>query len=266
MVGMVHRYLKLWKSFFSNSITRDMEYKANLVGGIIVDIIFYGVQFFFFSIIYSYVDRLGSFTREDVMIFLIITFISDTMYMFLFSGNLFPLNRLIVQGDLDYVLLKPVNSQFLVSFRYVKAHAMISLIILVILLLRQTSNYTLHIGFMNYFFFLISFSFGLMIWYSFDFLISCLTFWFRNFSVGGWLSHEILKFASRPDSIYTGLTRKLLFSLIPMALVASVPTRILLYGLDIQLIMIQCLISLIFVLLTIFIWKRGIIRYESASS
>ena len=153
MVGMVHRYLKLWKSFFSNSITRDMEYKANLVGGIIVDIIFYGVQFFFFSIIYSYVDRLGSFTREDVMIFLIITFISDTMYMFLFSGNLFPLNELIVQGDLDYVLLKPVNSQFLVSFRYVKAHAMISLVILVILLLRQTSNYTLHIGFMNYFFF-----------------------------------------------------------------------------------------------------------------
>ena len=88
----------------------------------------------------------------------------------------------------------------------------------------------------------------------------------QKFFCWGWLSHEILKFASRPDSIYTGLTRKLLFSLIPMALVASVPTRILLYGLDIQLIIIQCLISLIFILLTIITWKRGIIRYESASS
>ena len=99
----MRRYLNLWGSFFANSLTRDMEYKANLIGGIIVDVIFYSVQYFFFSIIYSYVDTLGSFTREDVMVFLIITFISDTVYMFLFSGNLFPLNRLVVQGDLDFV-------------------------------------------------------------------------------------------------------------------------------------------------------------------
>ena len=208
MEVMVHRYLNLWGSFFANSLTRDMEYKANLIGGIVVDVIFYGVQYFFFSIIYSYVDTLGSFTREDVMIFLIITFISDTVYMFLFSGNLFPLNRLVVQGDLDFVLLKPINSQFLVSFRYVKSYAIFSLLILLLMLIRQCNLYSGDIGIINYLFFSISFCCGLIIWYSFDFLIACLTFWFKNFTVGGWLSHEFLKFAERPDTIYTGLLRK----------------------------------------------------------
>ena len=37
------------------------------------------------------------------MIFLIITFLMDTIYMFFFSGNLFNINRLIVKGDLDFV-------------------------------------------------------------------------------------------------------------------------------------------------------------------
>ena len=262
----MRRYLNLWGSFFANSLTRDMEYKANLIGGIIVDIIFYSVQYFFFSIIYSYVDTLGSFTREDVMVFLIVTFISDTIYMFLFSGNLFPLNRLVVQGDLDFVLLKPINSQFLVSFRYVKSYAIFSLIILLLMLLRQSHLHSAEIGVMNYIFFSMSFFCGLIIWYSLDFLIACLTFWFKNFTVGGWLSHEILKFSSRPDSIYTGFTRKLLFSLIPMALVSSVPTRMLLYGLNLKLLMYQIIISLGFVLLTFWIWRRGLLRYESASS
>jgi len=266
MEVMVRRYLNLWGSFFANSLTRDMEYKANLIAGIIVDIIFYSVQYFFFSIIYSYVDTLGSFTREDVMVFLIVTFISDTVYMFLFSGNLFPLNRLVVQGDLDFVLLKPINSQFLVSFRYVKSYAIFSLIILLLMLLRQSHLHSAEIGIMNYLFFSMSFFCGLIIWYSLDFLIACLTFWFKNFTVGGWLSHEILKFSSRPDSIYTGFTRKLLFSLIPMALVSSVPTRMLLYGLNLKLLMYQIIISLGFVLLTFWIWRRGLLRYESASS
>ncbi len=263
---MVLRYMKLWGAFFSNSLTRDMEYKANLVGGIITDIIFYSVQYFFFTIIYSYVDKLGSFSREDVMVFLIITFLADTVYMFLFSGNLFPLNRLVVQGDLDFILLKPIKSQFFISFRYVRTYAIIGFIILILMLIHQTHIHSSEIGLINYIYFCISFIMGITIWYSIDFLISCLTFWFRNFTVGGWLSHEILKFSSRPDSIYTGLTRKLMFTFVPMALVASVPARILIYGFNIKLLIFQILISLFFLLLTFYVWERGLLRYESASS
>ena len=84
MEALVLRYISLWWSFFQNSLTRDMEFKSNLLGGFFVDIIFYSIQFFFFSVIYSYVDALGVFTKEDVMIFLIITFLADTFYMFFF--------------------------------------------------------------------------------------------------------------------------------------------------------------------------------------
>ena len=266
MVGMVLRYFSLWRSFFNNSLTRDLEFKANFLGGLIVDIIFYGIQFFFFSIIYSYVDALGVFTREDVMIFLVITFLADTFYMFFFSGNLFNLNRWMVRGDLDYFLLRPVESQFMVSFRYVKSYALVSIVILLIMLTTLIIDYSKPIGFFNVLAFVFSFLMGTVLWYSVDFIISSSCFWFKNFSVSGWLSHEILKFSTRPDSIYTGILRKVLFSMIPMVLIASIPTRTLLYGPNIQYLLWQLFMAMTFLSLTRIIWKRGLMLYESASS
>jgi len=263
---MVRRYFSLWRSFFNNSLTRDLEFKANFLGGLIVDIIFYGIQWFFFSIIYSYVNALGVFNREDVMIFLVITFLADTFYMFFFSGNLFNLNRWMVRGDLDYFLLRPVESQFMVSFRYVKSYALVSIVILLIMLTTFIFDYSRPIGILNMVAFFISFLMGTILWYSIDFIISSSCFWFKNFSVSGWLSHEILKFSTRPDSIYTGILRKVLFSMIPMVLIASIPTRTLLYGPNYHYLIWQLFMTMIFLSLTRIIWKRGLLRYESASS
>jgi len=75
----VVRYIYLWFNFFSNTLTRDMEFKTNFIGNLIVDSVYYGAHYFFFSIIFSYVDALGQFTSEDVKLFLIITFLSDTI-------------------------------------------------------------------------------------------------------------------------------------------------------------------------------------------
>jgi len=243
-----------------------MEFKANFIGGLFVDIIYYGVQIFFFSVIYSYVESLGVFSREDVIIFLIITFLTDTFYMFFLSGNLFNLNRLMVRGELDFILLKPVPSQFMVSFRYIKSYALISLLILISMLIMLIIKYEYTISYVNVIAFIISFLLGQILWYSIEFIISSTCFWFKNFSVAGWLSHEILKFGTRPDSIYTGLFRKILFSFVPMILVSSIPTRMLLYGFNLNYLLWQILITSIFLFSTKIIWNRGLLRYESASS
>ena len=195
-----------------------MEYKANFLGGLFIDVIFYGIQFFFFSVIYSYVEALGVFSREDVIIFLIVTFLVDTFYMFFFAGNVFNLNRWMVRGDLDFFLLKPVHSQFMASFRYVKSYAIVSIGILSAWLISQILSYSSPIVAVNIFAFIISLIMGTVILYGVDFIISTSCFWFKNFSVAGWLSHEIIKFSTRPDTIYTGILRKILFSAVPMVL------------------------------------------------
>ena len=186
--------------------------------------------------------------------------------MLLFSGNLFNLNKMIVRGDLDFVLLKPINAQFMISFRYVKSYPLVSLIILILLFIKIIYSSNQDIQLINIITFIISFFLGLSIWYSFDFIIGCISFWAKNFTVGGWLSHEIMKFSLRPDSIYTGFLRRTLFTIIPMALIMSNPTRMLLYEISVYYLLLQIIVSIIFLSLTRIVWHRGLKRYESASS
>ena len=117
--------------------------------------------------------------------------------------------------------------------------------------------------------FILSLFMGVLIWYSFEFIIASLTFFFRDFRTGGWLSHEIMKFSMRPDSIYKGFMRRILFTILPMALVASFPSRLLLSGLTYQnqkYLFTQIIVVIILLSLTRFFWKVGLKRYESAQS
>ena len=266
MRHMVLRYIKLWLAFFRNSLTRDMEFKMNFIGNLFIDSIFYGSLFFFFSVIFSYVDALGDFSRDAVIIFLIITYLTDTVFLFFFGANTFQVNRMVVRGDLDMLLLKPINSLFFISFRYVSTYALISMCILLGVLLRVTYLYSPSIGLLNYTIFFISLLLGILILYCVEFIIACLVFWYKNFSVGGWLASELTKYSRRPDSIYTGVFRKALFSFFPMALVSSLPARILLFGPNFNLLLLQVCVVSVALSLAVFVWHRGLIRYDSASS
>ena len=73
----------------------------------------------------------------------------------------------------------------------------------------------------------------------------------------------------RPDTIYTGFMRKILFTILPMALVASVPSRLLLYGFTSQnqkYFVAQIVVVSILLVLTRVFWKTGLKRYESSQS
>ena len=102
---MVHRYLVLWKAFFRNSLSRDMEFKMNFIFDLFIDAIFYGSYLFFFGVIFSYVDALGDFNRDAVIIFLLVTYLTDTVYIFVLGGNVFNINRMVIRGDLDLILV-----------------------------------------------------------------------------------------------------------------------------------------------------------------
>ena len=266
---MARRYIYLWFSIFRYSLSRDMEYKTNFIGSLFVDAIYYVTWYYFFEVIYSKTTMLGDFDREAILVFLIATFFVDTIFMMLFDGAAF-LKEHIRTGSLDFILLRPVNSQFLISFRYIRSYTLVSLLALSIILYNILITFHPNsLNFLNIFLFIISLFMGTLIWYCFEFMTSCLTFYFRDFRTGGWLTHEIVKFSMRPDSIYQGFIRKILFTILPMALVASVPTRLLLYGFNAQnqkYFITQIIVVLILLYLTRILWRFGLKQYESAQS
>ena len=263
---MVSRYLYIWKAFFRNTLSRDMEFKLNFIFEIFIDAIYYFSLFFFFKIIFQFTQSLGEFNQDAVIIFLITLYISDSLYVFFLGGNVFNINTAVKQGDLDFILLKPINSQFFISCRYVNSYAIISMIILSVFITKLTYSYHNNFILIDFIYFIISLILGMLIFYSFEFIIACLAFWFRNFSYAGWLAGELTKYSRRPDSIYKNFFRKTLFTVFPMAMISSVPARFLIFGANIKLLCLQIVVALSFLWITTIIWKKGLMKYESASS
>tara|TARA_Y100000817_G_scaffold310291_2_gene300703 strand:- start:1108 stop:1902 length:795 start_codon:yes stop_codon:yes gene_type:complete len=264
---MVSRYFNVWLAFFRNTLSRDMEFKMNFIFEIFIDAIYYGSLFFFFKIIFQFTDSLGDFNQDAIIIFLIILYLADSLYVFFLGGNVFEVNNKVKTGDLDFILLKPINSQFFISTRYVNTYALISMFILSLLLVKLTYEYHNHTFiFANYLVCSISLILGMFIFYSVEFLIASLVFWYRNFSYAGWLAGELIKYSRRPDSIYKKWFRKALFSIFPMAMITSVPARFLIFGFNLKLFIAQLFIACIFLWLTTIVWNLGLKRYESASS
>ena len=267
MKHLVSKYFSLWKAFFRNTLSRDMEFKMNFISEIFIDGIYYISLFFFFQVIFRFQDTFRDFTQEAIIIFLIVLYFIDALYSFLLGGNVFEVNNKVKSGDLDFILIKPVNSQFFISFRYVNTYAIISMIILAVLLIRLTYKFHGNEFFiMNYLLCIISIILGIIIFYAIEFIIASLVFWFRNFSYAGWLAGELLKYSRRPDTIYSEWFRKILFSFLPMALIASVHARILLFDFNPRLLLIQLCAAALFFTLSVLIWRKGLMRYESASS
>ena len=50
----VRKYFNIWKTFFSNSLTRDMEFKANFISNIGVDLIYYMSLYLFYHVIFQF--------------------------------------------------------------------------------------------------------------------------------------------------------------------------------------------------------------------
>ena len=55
--------------------------------------------------------------------------------------HVFNINNAVKLGDLDFILIKPINSQFFISCRYVNSYALISILLLSLLLIKLTYTY-----------------------------------------------------------------------------------------------------------------------------
>ena len=267
MKRLVSRYLKLWLAFFRNTLSRDMEFKFDFILELFIDAIYYGSLFFYFHVILGIHSTFGDFGKEEIIIFLILLYLVDSTYGFFLGGNTFSINEKVKSGDLDFILIRPINPQFFLSFRYVNTPMLVSISILSILLFKLVLEYhDGNIEILKYLLCMFSMVMGIIIFYSFEFIIACFVFWFRNFSYAGWLSGELIKYSRKPDSIYKTYFRKILLSLFPMAMIVSVPARLLLFETNYTLLLIQIIVAGIFLSLSIFTWNKGLKVYESASS
>ncbi|WP_092048354.1 ABC transporter permease [Planctomicrobium piriforme] len=267
-------YLRVWLMFFRNSLVRAMMFRGHFLIETLTQTFWIAAQLILFEIIYGKVGEIKGWSQYEYFAFLATGMLINGLVEAFFMPNCANLSELIRTGNMDFALLKPIDTQFLVSFETVDFaminQVLISLGILGFSLWKLGVTVTL-LGAVMY---LLLVVLGVMFFYSLMIALASTSIWMgRNQSLYEFWFY-ITVFARYPQNFYRQATGGqfvwFAFSFIlPVLLVVTVPARILLYkplepnAIVLVIAPVATLICL-FVSRKIFTWSLS--HYRSASS
>src|SRR5512138_32003 len=122
----VARYLSIYSALLRNSVTREMTFKANFLMWIVVEFLWFGLQLSFIAVLYLHTDHIGSWTKWQVVMLIGASHFIQQVFQAFFLINCTNLSELVRNGKLDFLLLLPVNTRFVVSLRQVDLGAFVN--------------------------------------------------------------------------------------------------------------------------------------------
>ena len=260
------RYVRLYLHFIRFSLSKTMAYRFDFWGRILMDTAYYAVSIGFYKVIFRQTAQLGGWNEHQALIFVATYLLADAIQMIAISENIWNLRWTVNSGDLDYYLLRPVSSLFFLSLHNINPSSVVNFLMALGLLLFgiATSPESISVWqLVLYSLFLLN---GVFIYYLLRICIVLPVFWTHSGYGFDQLFFAVLPFMERPDGIFHGLLRKVLFTLLPFCLMASVPARVLFNQLTPLLALNVVIVTTAFASFVVLIWKRGLRAYASASS
>ena len=114
-------YIQVFLTFARNSLVRDLSFRTNFLLQCVTSISWAIMNWAFFKIIFAQGENIAigkgtGWTENEFFVFLGTVWIINAIVQAFFMPNAQEFSELIRTGNLDFALLKPIDTQFLVSF------------------------------------------------------------------------------------------------------------------------------------------------------
>ncbi len=261
------RYARIYLELWRNSVTRELMFKANFLLWILVEVLWFGLQLGFIGVLYLHTDHIGTWTKWQVVMLIGASHFIQQIFQAFFLINCTNLSDLVRTGKLDFLLLLPVNTRFIVSLRQVDLGAFVNAASAVAVMAYAGTRLHFRPGGWEIFGFLVLCLAGIAIHYSLMFLLASISFWTVRAQGIVWGYYNLFQIARLPDEAFTGAFRVIFTFAIPMLLVSNVPVRVLIDKLSHPRPVLLLLgVSLACFVVSEWGWRFSVKRYTSASS
>jgi len=261
------RYATIYAALWKNSVAREMSFKANFILWIFVELLWFALQLSFIAVIYSHTDHIGDWTKWEVVLLMGTAHFIQQVFQAFFFTNVTELSELVRTGKLDFMLLLPVNTRFLVSLRKVDLGGFVNAASALAVIIYALKEIPLIPSAMQVLGFALLAVTGVLIHYSLIFLLASVSFWTVRAQGIIWGYYSLFNISRLPDVAYRGLFKVVFTFVLPMILVANVPARVLaakLQGPGRFLLLMAMMFAC--ALVSEIVWRFSVKRYTSASS
>ncbi len=251
-----------------NSLVREMSFKVNFVLWIVVELLWFVLQLAFVAVIYQHTEHIATWSRWEVVLLVGASHFIQQIFTALFLTNCVQLSEHVRTGRLDFFLLLPVNPRFLLSVRQVDLGALVNAATAVGVMVYAASRLGLRPGPVELGGFVLLCAAGVFIHYALMFMLSVVSFWTVQAQGIVWGYYNLFNVARVPDAAFQRGAFKMVFTFVlPMLLVANVPTKLLAnkLGSPLEMLLLVLLAGGCFAV-SERVWRVAVGRYTSASS
>ena len=261
-------YFRLIGEFFKVSTQAEMAYRANFFIRILNALLNLVTGVLSLTVIFNRVESIKGWELPSAMALLGVYLLLTALRGLFISPSLESVAGMdgeIWQGTFDFTLLRPVNKQFLVSFRHWRVLVLFDLVLALGVLGYAIHLLEANLDFLMILQFILTLAAGVTLLYSALLAFSAMVFWNSGF-LFTWIINDLFQLARYPVGIYPCWLRLILTWIIPVGLMTTIPAQALSGTLSWSWLLLTLGFTLVVLLGASWLFRQGLRKYTSASS
>lgn len=264
------RYARLLGSLARYTLNRELAFRGNFLVKVSVEVLWLGILLAFYGTVFARTKSIAGWSESEYLFFVGCFFAMNGLIETLFLENCNEFAELVRTGDLDFLLVKPIDEQFLITCRRVDWATAPNVLMGAALMATSLVKMGWHFDPVRIVAFLVTFGCGTAIAYSFMVMLTSLSVWLvRNQSLMEmwWLFSSLARY---PKSIFQGTWAApmgVFFTFVlPILLVVNVPSTAMVKALEPGMIAFTLASTAVLVWASRRFFQHALRSYRSASS
>jgi ABC-2 type transport system permease protein len=262
----VIRYVRMFRMFALTELQFELEYRLNFIFVLFEMILVVGTSVGAVLVMFAHTTTLNGWTLPQMLVLIGVFYLVQGGNALLFEPSFQRLMEHVRLGTLDYHLLKPVNTQFIVSVRHLRVVRIPDILLGFIVMGVGLVQLGDAISFGAALLFAIALFCGLMLVYALLLVLVTLSFWFvrvENLLTVFWAFTDAGRF---PVDIYPGWLRFTLSTVVPIGIAVTAPAQTISGKLDPLSVGLVAAGTLVAYLVASAFWRLGLRNYTGASA
>ena len=260
------RYWKLLKIFWSAALQTELDYRLNFVSNALLSVFWLVWAALGVGVYFRFGESVNGWSYPELLVVMGWFFAVNGLRQAVIQPNLGRMTEYVRMGTLDFVLTKPIDSQFLVSFRHLGIYNLMDPLLGIGLMVAALIWRGEPVGPFHVAAWTVLGAAALAVVYALAVGIQSLALW----AIGGESLDDLLQGvveAGRfPVQMYRGFVRALLTFALPVAVMTTFPVEALLGRTTPQLIFVVSLVAIGALLSTGLVWRLSLRHYRGASA
>jgi ABC-2 type transport system permease protein len=264
--GTAHRYIRVYVACVRNCLARELEFRTSFVLSAGSTMLWALFSMLLAGLIFSNVRQVAGWDLDRMFILTGTFLLVEGLSAALFHRNMQRLSELVNKGELDFVLIRPISSQFLVSIRYVDFGDLPTAVVGIVYIAIGIGRLGLTPGPAEIGGYLVLVASALVSLYSIWFIVVTLVLWTGRINNIAAVVEPFMGLARMPSDVYRGLAKPLLTYGLPIAAIATLPSKALLGIVEPEIVPYQIGLAVFLLWISHRFWHYSLRRYTSASS